>query len=50
LDQSVRLENSIDELEKKSSALSRQVVYPNYVLAAMTLALLVLAFVTYAKS
>ena len=50
LDQSVRLENSIDELEKKSSALSRQVVYLNCVLAAMNLALLILAFVTYAKS
>jgi hypothetical protein len=50
LDQSVRLEESIDALEKKSSRLSRHLVALNWILAVLTLALLVLAFVTYAKS
>jgi hypothetical protein len=49
LDQSVRLEESIDKLERKSSRLSRLVIYLNVILALLTLALFVLAFVTYAK-
>ncbi len=50
LDQSVRLEESIDKLEKKSSHLSRLVIYLNLILIALTVALFALAFVTYAKS
>jgi len=49
LDQSVRLENSIDVLEKKSSHLSRLILWLNVLLALMTAALVALAVVTYAK-
>jgi len=49
LDQSVRLEESIDKLEAKSSWLSKLVIYLNCILAVLTLALFVLALVTYAK-
>jgi len=49
LDQSVRLEESIDNLEKKSSNLSKQLVSLTWALTVFTVALFVLAFVTYAK-
>lgn len=44
--QSVRLEESINALEQKSSRLSRQVIVLNMIPAVLTLALLVLAIVT----
>ena len=50
LDQSVRLEESIDALEKKSSQLSRRLIYLNWIGIALTVALVAIAVVTYAKS
>jgi hypothetical protein len=45
----VRLEESIDKLEAKSSGLSRRVIWLNVLLALMTAALVALAFITWAK-
>jgi hypothetical protein len=50
LDQSVRLEESIDRLEQKSSRLSKWLIYLTWALAAFTAALVWLAFVTYVKT